>query len=409
MGNKVAINFFVISAIASLLAGSLTRIIVILFATDYFETTASISWIVACETIPFLVFGLFSGILVDRKNKKGLLILCDIGRMSAMSLIFVFWFHGNLNLFYLVLLLLLFGSFDTIYQTAESSILPELVKNNKLMTFNGYIWSAANLSSLIGPAAAGIIYAYTGGLWGLSINIVIYLVSILNLLFLPNTKNYAKNHKVFEPTIFKDIYLSFKSILSSKPLSSILLILFVGNFLLAPVEFLIISHLRFDLGVTSELTGFILSASGLAGLLGGFILPKLNKAGLKGRNIIIYSSLLILVGALLLIISLNYLIITIGLFLISFAITARTVYIITLRQVKTEKAKLGIVNSCFKFISFGVQPLAIFVFSLVSEGIEVYNTLLLLVILFALQAIWIMSMIGKSNDYEMGEDSFENS
>ncbi len=393
-----AINLFVFSSVSSLFAGSLIKILIILFATDYYGTSNAVAWITAASTIPFLLFGLLTGVIVDNSNKKVLLIICDLGRLFSFAAIFLFWYFDMLYLPFLIFLLILFGMFDTLYQTSESAVLPELAAEDKLEVYNGYIWSFSSAASIVGPMFAAFIYGITGGLWGLLLNVFLYGFSLFNLLCLPSLKSHNKEK---DTRVFKQLVRGFDSIVSSKVLFISLIIMVSGNFLLAPIQFIIVSLMRFDLNISSELTGIVLSVTGIGGVIAGIVFPRIKNPLYKGKNLLIGTSALMFLGIIFIAFGRSIPFLVVGLLIITSCSSIRTVFVITLRMKKTPKHQLGVVSSFSKFASFGIQPLSILIFTVITNIITVKTTLFILTILFFVQFMFVTLTTRNSQDFEM--------
>ncbi|MDF2510062.1 MAG: transporter, partial [Microbacterium sp.] len=78
----------------------------------------------AAQFVPYAVLGLMAGAYTDRWRRKPILVWSSIGRAVSLGAIPVLWLTGALEIWMLVVLLLLFGSFSVFGFAATQSFLP---------------------------------------------------------------------------------------------------------------------------------------------------------------------------------------------------------------------------------------------------------------------------------------------
>lgn len=126
-----------------------------------------------------------AGTIVDRYNKKYIAILSNIVSIPlAFSLIYLD--SGNLYLVYIIVFLL--QAINDIDVTAEVSILPELVENDKLQDYNSIFSVLGTIALLLSPALGGLIYTTMGVEILFIINAITFLVASISFCFIKYTK-----------------------------------------------------------------------------------------------------------------------------------------------------------------------------------------------------------------------------
>ncbi|MEJ7632771.1 MAG: MFS transporter [Rubrobacteraceae bacterium] len=118
-----------------LLAASLTR--------DPFL----ISGLAFAQRLPWLLFALVSGALVDRLDRKRLMAAVDFFRSAAVGFlgIAVLLDYASLPLMYAVFFMV--GTAETLFDTASVSVLPAVVRKEDLAKANGRLYSAQILAN----------------------------------------------------------------------------------------------------------------------------------------------------------------------------------------------------------------------------------------------------------------------
>src|SRR5208282_1883310 len=126
-----------------------------------------------------ILFSVFGGALVDRYDRRRLMIAADVARALAMSA--VVELHG----FELVTILVAYfvvGAFSTIFNPAEQALIPALVDTPLVADANGLVRSSRSAAQFVGASLGGILIVTLGPVMGLAANAATFAVSAL-LLF----------------------------------------------------------------------------------------------------------------------------------------------------------------------------------------------------------------------------------
>ena len=109
----------------------------------------------ALESIPFALFGLFAGVLVDRAPKLPIIVWSDIGRALALLVVpFCAWF-GWLSMGVLYVVGFLIGTGSVIGWPAYQVFMTERVGRERLAEANAKIGISDSTAQLVGPGLAG--------------------------------------------------------------------------------------------------------------------------------------------------------------------------------------------------------------------------------------------------------------
>ena len=137
----------------------------------------------AMRTIPYLVFSLPVGALIDRWDRKRVMVLCDAGRTVALGSIPLALALGRLSIAQIYAVSLVEGTLFVFFNIAEVACLPRIVPKEQLPAAtaqNQTIWAAA---SLVGPSLAGALYQVQRMLPFVADG-VSYAASVVSLLFI---------------------------------------------------------------------------------------------------------------------------------------------------------------------------------------------------------------------------------
>ena len=137
-----------------------------------------------CQAVPRLLLGAIGGALVDRLDRRRLVLLTQ---NLAMIQAFAFWalvYFDLIRFWHIVVLVLFIGTVNTLNQTARQSLINTLVPRAELMNAIALNSSIVNLSKVIGPSLGGVLIAIIGVAGCLLVNAVSFLAIILSLVMM---------------------------------------------------------------------------------------------------------------------------------------------------------------------------------------------------------------------------------
>lgn len=134
---------------------------------------------------PFLLFTLVLGVLVDRLNRRRLLIGADLGRGLLLLLVGVLALVGGLPVPLLIAVAGVVGTLAVLYQLADFSVLPQLVPPPALADANAKLSATASMTSLAGNGVGGLLVQALTAPVAVLVDAVAYLGSALLLTRVP--------------------------------------------------------------------------------------------------------------------------------------------------------------------------------------------------------------------------------
>jgi MFS family permease len=124
-----------------------------------------IAGLALAQRLPWLLFALVSGALVDRLDRRRLMAAVDTLRSAAVSFlgVAVLFDFAGLTLMYTVFFFV--GTAETLFDTASVSVLPAVVPKEDLQKANGRLYSAQILANnMAGPPLGGFLFASAAAL-----------------------------------------------------------------------------------------------------------------------------------------------------------------------------------------------------------------------------------------------------
>ncbi|HST15167.1 MAG TPA: MFS transporter [Gaiellaceae bacterium] len=135
----------------------------------------------AAELVPFVLFGLHAGVVVDRLGPRGTMLLSDVARAPVIAV--VPFLHAVGGLSYPIILAVAFvhGLFSTAYFTCQRAVIPAIVgaDEQSVARANSLVEGATNFTNFVGPGLAGVLIAFVGATNVMWIDAVSYVASFV--------------------------------------------------------------------------------------------------------------------------------------------------------------------------------------------------------------------------------------
>jgi MFS family permease len=136
-----------------------------LLAASLSSSPSQVAAVSAAAGLPWLVFGLPAGVLVDRVARAPLMALLQTVRGALGALAVAGVLTGRIGIVALVVLAVLLGTCEVIFDLASHALLPELIAAGNLQWANGRLVSAeVTAFEFVGPLLGGVLFAVTAAL-----------------------------------------------------------------------------------------------------------------------------------------------------------------------------------------------------------------------------------------------------
>ncbi|MFE2148206.1 MFS transporter [Streptomyces sp. NPDC059456] len=173
-------NVFWLGQTLSVLGGSITLLAMPLLVLEATRSVVQMGLITVVTGVTGIATGLFAGHVVDRTDRRRLMIACDLSRALLLGAVPLIWLAGP-RIWVLYVLTALATALKTLFDVAYVTAVPELVPAEDLTAANGRLMGTFAVGTLCGPAAAGFIAAGVGADWALGVDGATFLVSAASL------------------------------------------------------------------------------------------------------------------------------------------------------------------------------------------------------------------------------------
>ncbi len=325
--------------------------LLVLFLT---HSPAQAGMIGALRGLPYFILGLPAGALVDRWDRKRVMLLCDCARALALGSIPLAYALGHLTLAQLYAVSLIEGTLYIFFSLAQTACLPRVVPKEQLTEALAQDQASYALSELLGPSLGGILYSI-GQVVPFLVDTLSYLVSVGSLLFI---RSEFQGERPKAPGNLRAEILEGLRWLWQQPLIRFLAVI-VGGMNLTGVGYaLIVIVLAERQHASSFAIGLILACAGVGNVLGTLATGWIERRFSFAQIMIVVMWILTLTWPLF-VVAFDPLTLGIATFLTILAVPVLTVVQFSYRMALIPDHLQGRVNSAFRLLALGSSPLGL--------------------------------------------------
>ena len=317
----------------------------------------------ALQALPYLVFSLPAGALIDRWDRKRVMILCDLGRGLAVSSIALAIGLDALSIWHIYAVALVNGSLFVFFNIAEAAVLPKVVPAAQLPNAVGQNEAAFGAAMIVGPSVGTSLFQLVNHLAPFVLNAVLFFVSLVSLRHIRTS--FRTTQVESRKSLRGEIVEGLRWILD-RPLIRYLALLCGGmNMMIAATPLLLIMSAK-QLGAQDMEIGVLFSVGGLGGILGSMLAARLLRR-FGFRTLIVRSVVLIaLIFPLYAVAPATWLLaLLFGCIYMTYTVYSVVQY--SYRLTLIPDALQGRVNSSFRLVAFGFDPLGALLSGLIIE------------------------------------------
>lgn len=345
----------------------------------------------AAGTVPFLLFGLFAGVWVDRLRRRPIMIVTDIGRSLVLLTIPLAWSFDLLRIELLYVVAFTAGTQQLFFDVAYVSFLPSVVERDDLVEGNSKLEVSASTAQVAGPGLGGVLV----GLLSAPLTILLDAVSfLLSAFFLARMRvDEPQPERLASVGVLREIGQGVGAVVRNPVLRAILgaggtVNLFGWMFLAVYILYMIE-----DLGFSSTQVGLVLSTGGLGAIVGATLAAPLKRRIGVGMTIIVGRSLFgvfgLLVPLAVLVPGVEVPLVVLAEFLQWLTLVLATVNEISLRQSVIPRRLLGRATATYRFVFSGIIPIGALAGGFLGESIGLRSTLVLSCFGMLFAGVWV--------------------
>jgi len=179
----------------------------------------------------YLLIILFAGVLIDRYNRRMMMLVYDFLGLTTVAILLVLQTTGNLTVWHLYIAAVLQGIGFAFQAPSYAAAITTMVPRKQLVRANGFISLLDNAPGIAGPFLAVFMVGFVGLSGVLAFNLFSFILSIGTLLFVeipptPHTAEGEMSHSRF----WREVIFGIRYIFQRPGLLGIQLVFLFGNF-----------------------------------------------------------------------------------------------------------------------------------------------------------------------------------
>jgi hypothetical protein len=248
----------------SQLGGSFTVFALPLLVFKLTHSATNLALTTAAEFVPYLLFGLLLGAVVDRFDRKRLMLGSDIAQALVIAVIPVLAITGSLRVADIYAVTFVQSTLGIIFNCGEFAAIPALVGEQELVTANARIMATNNAGQILGPGLAGALVAFVPVADLLFVDAGSFLVSSGCLALIRGSFNAATPATRVAGSAIRSLLADVREglayVWSNPVLRSISIMMALINLVAATAEAQLVLFARRALHATNSEIGFLYAA-----------------------------------------------------------------------------------------------------------------------------------------------------
>lgn len=346
----------------------------------------------ALRFVPVIVVAVLAGVVLDRRRRRPLLIVCSLASAVMIGLVPLSSAAGFLSLGLLYAVALLVGTLTVCFDVGALSYVPFLVGRRHLAEGNSRLQASTAFAGIAGPGLAGLLIGLITAPITLTLDAVSYLFSAAGLISIRRPEPRPDTGQE-RPSVRRSIAEGFHAVYGTRLLRVLLAQSATLNVGFGAVSTIFTVYAVRTLGLTPVKLGLALGALQAGALLGALSAARVKRALGLGRTLAV--SILGVSGSpLLLLLPHSASPAAMTVFVAGWlghgcGISIWNVNTITLRQAVTPTRLLARMNATYRMLLFGALPAGAMAGGLLGSAVGLHSALVVAVVVLTTPIAWI--------------------
>lgn len=370
-----------ISSVLSNLADGVFKVAVPLVAAALTRDPMLVALVSVAATAPWLVLPLFVGVLVDRADRRSVMLVATAVRLVSLGALVGLFLWGDLAalpgaVWVLIGFALVLGTAEVLYDTAAQTILPQVVDRSLLTRANSRLYAGELVANtFVGPPLGGFLVgvalaAALGApvvLWGLAGAALL----LVRGTFRAREEQGEATHAETPRSVLRDIGTGMTFLWRNPVLRALAAMTGASNLASSAMFAVFVLYAvgpGSALGLTESGYGVLLTLSGVGAVLGSLVAARLvqwwGRFACLVLGVVLFACGILVPGIVPNVWVIGAVFVVNGLMIAVWNVT-----VVSLRQEITSDHLLGRLNSAYRLLAWGTQPVGAFLGGLVATVI----------------------------------------
>lgn len=289
--NKESQNsiLFYLASLISIFGTAIYTFAMSLYVLKVTGSSLSFSSTLILSILPIVFLNPFVGVIVDKYDKKKLVILANILNGIFLLGVYIISAFNGISIGIIYLSTFVISSINIIFDVSIDSSIPNIVSKEKIVNINAGNRIIDSISSILGPVMGGIVFVIFDIKTFILFNSISFFISSIldwKIDFNLFKSNSSDNDRSINKNCFIEIKEGFKYLISKKSIKDFIIIFIIYNFFISfsiSIPMPIILNNIFMMPEKNY--GFIQSGVPIGMIIGAIIIKKIiNK--LKLNNLL---------------------------------------------------------------------------------------------------------------------------
>jgi DHA3 family macrolide efflux protein-like MFS transporter len=318
-------------------------------------STALMGTLMAASSLPRVLISPLAGVVVDRSNRKWLLVLMDVIRGIFVVFVGIASYLGFIQIWMVFVAGVVIGACGAFFNPAVSSIIPDIVDKRKLVQANSVFSIVQTASGIIGSSAGGVLFKILGASFMFLFNGLSYIFSAITEVFIKVPKIIHEKTRLH---FFADMKDGLKFVWHFRGLRTLILTAGIINFFAVMGIMLILPLFYQEKNLGPALYGIIMGIF-TGGLFLGFLFTSIVNFKSEQRfKVFSFCYITMCAGMILLPLFLYFPVMAALVFVTGIVNAILNTFINTVLQLATPQAMRGKVFGLLISIAGGLMPIA---------------------------------------------------
>lgn len=269
------VRFWIADAVSNLGTFTSTLALQLLLIQTLHADQTELGIVRAAQWLPYLLFGLLSGVVVDRMRRKPILIAADTLSAALLGAVGALALTGRLTVPLVAILVFGVGASSMFFAAAHQSFLPRLVPTTLLPVANSRLGQTYSAAQSAGPLAAGALVRFLSAPVAVLVDAASYAVSAMVLATVradePVPARQPDRH------VWRELRAGASWVYRHRTLAPYALSLHLWFFFNSVVSTVLIFFATIELRLDALTIGGVLACAGVAGVIGAGLAPRLSQ------------------------------------------------------------------------------------------------------------------------------------
>jgi MFS family permease len=258
----------------SLLGTSLTRYAVTLWAWELTGQATALSLAAFFGFVPLMLMSPFAGALVDRWNRKLVIMLSDFGAAGSALLLLLLSATGNLEIWHVYVASFIAGIFEAFQFPAYSAAVTTMVDRSQYARTSAMIGIAETATGILAPILATALYATIKlpGILVIDVTTCIFAITTVFFARIPQPPVTQESQQEGKGNLLREAAYGFRYIRQRPSLLGLQLVFFFGNLLYTLFAVLMGAMILARTGNDQIVLRDVSSTMAVGGLVSGLII-----------------------------------------------------------------------------------------------------------------------------------------